>query len=133
MSLADLGKGCAPVLITAEIKGPEVEGWYCPAVIWSFPDGTEAREESDCPSFERRHECVESQAGCGVLGWRRLPDGSVAEDRKDCPCTVIGYPRLWTRRLCAPARDDGGWWQVGVRLEKSDRTVARADVRFLVR
>ena len=52
----DLGRGCSEVLLTAEIRGPETERFYCPAVTWEFPDGTRASEESDCPPFEEREE-----------------------------------------------------------------------------
>lgn len=46
--------GCGPVLLVAEIKGPEVEEWYCPKVEWEMPDGTRATEESDCDPFADR-------------------------------------------------------------------------------
>ena len=47
---------CASVLLVAEIRGPEVESWYCPRLEWEFPDGTRATEESDCPPFDQREE-----------------------------------------------------------------------------
>ena len=48
------GIGCSNVLLTAEIKGPESEAWYCPEVVWGMPDGTKAATESDCPPFPER-------------------------------------------------------------------------------
>lgn len=44
------------MLLTAEIRGPETEEWYCPAVEWTFPDGTRASEESDCAPFADRDD-----------------------------------------------------------------------------
>lgn len=48
------------VLLTAELHGEEREDWYCPAVKWRFPDGTEggcgSSVESDCPPFEERDD-----------------------------------------------------------------------------
>lgn len=55
ISLAS-GIGCSNVLLTAEIKGPETEAWYCPEVVWSMPDGTKAASESDCAPFSERTE-----------------------------------------------------------------------------
>ena len=43
---------CSEVLVVAEIKGPEVERFYCPRVEWAWPDGTMSSEESDCPPYE---------------------------------------------------------------------------------
>jgi hypothetical protein len=91
--------GCSEVLLTAEIVGPEVEGWYCPAIEWTFPDGTRASEESDCAPFDEREE----------------------------------YPRLWRRRVCAPAHPHGLEWTVEVRLSRSGKTIARAEQKFIVK
>lgn len=52
----DLARGCSTVILTAEIKGVEDERWYCPKIVWSMPDGTEAMEESDCAPFEERED-----------------------------------------------------------------------------
>ena len=41
------------ILISAEIVGPEVERYYCPAVTWILPDGLSS-VESDCDPFEER-------------------------------------------------------------------------------
>jgi hypothetical protein len=42
------------VLLTAEIVGPETEEYYCPEVIWLWPNGTLSSEESDCEPFAAR-------------------------------------------------------------------------------
>jgi len=47
------GKG-RPILLTAEIVGPETEEYYCPKVVWLLEDGTRSSEESDCEPYERR-------------------------------------------------------------------------------
>jgi hypothetical protein len=54
-SLAPLG-GVTPILLTAEIEGPENEAYYCPEVVWVWPNGTRSSEESDCEPFEERRE-----------------------------------------------------------------------------
>lgn len=99
MQTVDLAKGCSQVLMTAEIKGTEDEGWYCPQVIWEMPDGTQAMEESDCAPFEERED----------------------------------YPRIWRRRICAPAHPIGEPWTVNVKLKKNDKTIAFAEIRFVVK
>lgn len=126
--------GCSVVRLTANLQGAEDEGWYCPRVTWTFPDGTDHIQEEDCPPFERRNECIESQAGCGVVGFRLKPDGTYEDVVKECPCTIIGYPRRWTIPVCAPTNEnDGGKWQVGVRLSKLDRTLATGTQDFYVK
>lgn len=42
------------VVLVAELLGREDERFYCPAVRWRLPDGTEATEESDCPPWTER-------------------------------------------------------------------------------
>lgn len=37
-----------PIMLTAEVTGPDVEAFYCPRVVWELPDGTESSTESDC-------------------------------------------------------------------------------------
>jgi hypothetical protein len=45
----------APILLTAELSGDaEPEGWYCPRVVWTWPDGTESGVEGDCPPYAER-------------------------------------------------------------------------------
>lgn len=44
----------APILLTAEIVGPETEEYYCPEVVWVWPNGTRSTEESDCEPFDAR-------------------------------------------------------------------------------
>jgi hypothetical protein len=53
VSLAPPGS-FTPILLTAEIVGPETERYYCPEVVWTWPDGTHSSEESDCDPFEER-------------------------------------------------------------------------------
>ena len=43
-----------PILLTAEIVGPETEEYYCPEVVWLWPNGTRSTEESDCEPFDAR-------------------------------------------------------------------------------
>jgi hypothetical protein len=134
VSIANIGTGCAPVRLTAEIRGPEDEKWYCPRVDWVWPDGTTSSTESDCPPFERRHECLEPQTDCGSKGWRRNPiTGEIEDIMKDCPCTIIGYPRRWSQNVCAPAHPDGGSWVVNVRLLRAGKLFAQENVSFIVR
>ena len=53
VSMAPPG-GIIPILLTAEIVGPETEEYYCPEVVWVWPNGTRSSEESDCEPFETR-------------------------------------------------------------------------------
>lgn len=125
---------CSTIIMTAEIKGPEDEKWYCPKVEWELPDGTTATEESDCSPFEKRHECREDQTGCGVRGFRLNPITGKYEDKvKECACTITGYPRIWRRRLCAPSHPRGEEWSVWVRLSMRGKTLARQEIRFWVK
>lgn len=55
VSLAPPG-GVSPILLTAEIVGPETEKYYCPEVVWIWPNGTYSSEESDCEPFEERSD-----------------------------------------------------------------------------
>lgn len=133
MSLAG-PRGCSSVLVTAEIVGPEDENWYCPKIEWEMPDSTNAVEESDCSPFEKRHQCLEDQTGCGMRGFRLNPITDQYEDVvKECACTISGYPRIWRRRICAPAHPNGDEWSVWVRLSKNNKTIARQEIRFWVK
>lgn len=129
LSLADLGTGCAPVLLTARIEGPEVEEWYCPRVEWTWPGGTTSATESDCPPFDARHACREPQVGCA--GWYRDPEGRIVD--RDCPCTIVGYPRVWTRRVCLPPTPTDLPWEVTVALSRGGKTFARERAQVHVR
>lgn len=53
VSIAPPG-GITPILLTAEIVGPESEDYYCPEVIWLWPNGTRSSQESDCEPFADR-------------------------------------------------------------------------------
>jgi len=124
---------CLPVTLTAEITGPETEELYCPRFEWLWPDGTVSAVESDCPPFEARHSCLEPQTGCGLRGFHRAPDGSIVDDVKECPCTIIGYPRRWTERICLPQREDGEPWVLEARIARQGRTLRRASASVTVR
>ena len=55
VSIAPPG-GISRILLTAEIVGPETEEYYCPEVVWLWPNGTRSSQESDCAPFaEREH------------------------------------------------------------------------------
>lgn len=126
--------GCSTVIMTAEIKGVEDEEWYCPKVEWELPDGTTATEESDCAPFEKRNQCAEDQTGCGLTGFYWDPIKKAYVDKvKECPCTITGYPRIWRRRLCAPAHPKGERWEVWVRLSKRGKTLSRQPIHFWVK
>jgi hypothetical protein len=116
VAMADVATGCASVLVTAEIRGPEDEGWYCPAVEWRWPDGTTSMEESDCPPFAERDR----------EGWHRVGETIVDEP-------AFGYPRRWTRWICLPPHPGADAWEIEVRLSRSGRTVARGVGRAHVR
>lgn len=51
-SIAPGGK-LQPILVSAEITGPEDERYYCPEIVWWLPNGMSALE-SDCDPFEER-------------------------------------------------------------------------------
>lgn len=120
--------------MTAEIKGVEDEQWYCPKIEWEFPDGTSATEESDCAPFEQRYSCREDQTGCGLVGFRYNPITNRYEDKvKECSCTITGYPRVWRRRICAPAHPQGESWSVWVTATKNKETLARQEIRFIIK
>ena len=46
--------GITSILLTAEIVGPETEKYYCPEVVWVWPNGTRSSQESDCEPFVER-------------------------------------------------------------------------------
>lgn len=133
VSLAELSTGCAPVLLVAEILGPDTEPWYCPRVDWTWPDGTTSSTESDCPPYEARYACMEPQVGCGLHGWRRDAQGAIVDERTDCPCTIIGFPRRWTRYVCIPPHPQGEAWEIGVRLARGKATIATQRVTVTVK
>ena len=129
MQLSSNALGCGTVMLTAEIKGPETEEFYCPEVIW---DELGSKEQSDCPVFEKRNECMEDQTGCGWQGFKLDPaTGKYKDVVKECPCTIIGYPRRWSRTICAPPLD-GGWYELHVTFRKNKKTIARTSVWFLI-
>jgi hypothetical protein len=99
VSIAKIATGCAQVLLTVEISGPETEAWYCPKIEWEFPDETRASEESDCAPFSTRED----------------------------------YPRRWSRRICAPPHPLGDTWVVVVRFSKGPESLAKGEIRFLVK
>jgi hypothetical protein len=53
ISLAPPGGG-TPILLTAQLVGPETEEYYCPEIVWIWPNGTWSSEEADCEPFESR-------------------------------------------------------------------------------
>lgn len=130
--MAQLGTGCAPVLLIAQIRGPEDESWYCPAVEWTFPDGTRAFVESDCPPFEERNSCQPARGPECALDWH-WESGSFVVDNNPCDCTVPGYPRRWTRNICAPPTLTLDPWVVMVRLLRDGRTIASDAIQVHVR
>ena len=132
ISLID-AQGGSRVTLFAEIKGPEDEKFYCPKVVWELGE-TKAVEESDCAPFEQRHQCRESQVGCGVVGFKLDPRTDQYVDVvKECPCTITGYPRRWKREIYAPPHPQGEAWEVWVRLMKNGKTIARQPIRFWVK
>ena len=133
ISLID-SRGGSKIVLTAEIKGPETEAFYCPQIVWEL-GSTTAKEESDCAPFEQRHQCQESQEGCGLKGWKRDPiTGDITDVVKECPCTITGYPRIWRRTIYAgPGPENGEPWSVWVRLVKNGKTIARQEFRFWVK
>jgi hypothetical protein len=125
-------RGCSDVQLTAKIKGPEVEEWYCPRVEWEKPDETVAAAESDCPPFDLRNECYPPRGAECALNWH-TEEGHFVVDENPCDCTVPGYPRTWRLDFCAPAHPYGSVWSVTVRLKKNGKTLAQDSVRFLVK
>lgn len=53
VSMAPFGR-LKSIMLTAEIVGPEVEEYYCPEVVWHWPNGARSMEESDCDPFVSR-------------------------------------------------------------------------------
>jgi hypothetical protein len=135
IQVVDIAHGCSAVLLTAEIRGPEDERWYCPRVTWEKPDETKAIEESDCPPFAERYDCYPKLPEKCQPGWHRNRDGKILdnEEQSGCECNVVGYPRRWSISLCAPAHPQGEAWEVWARLEGGGKTVARQPVRFWVK
>jgi hypothetical protein len=123
------GDWCLPVLLTAEIRGPETPELYCPRVEWRWPDGTVTTRESDCPPFEARDSCVEPQA---PRGFHRDASGAVVDDDPG-PCTIIGYPRRWTQAVCLPGSGEGETrWEIEVWLSRAGKVLRRGGVTVLV-
>jgi len=67
---------------------------------------------------------------CPAVEWI-LPDGTSHKEESDCPpfSEREEYPRLWTRRICAPPGD----WTVDVRLSKDGRLLRRGSIDFWVK
>lgn len=55
------------ITLTAEVVGPETEAWYCPRVVWRYPDGTESSNEGDCPEWAPGVESVRRWTKRGSL------------------------------------------------------------------
>jgi len=70
---------------------------------------------------------------CPKVTWE-FPDGTQATEESDCaPFEERDeYPRIWRRRLCAPAHPQGEAWIVYVSLSKKD-VIARQEIRFFVK
>jgi len=135
MQISDIGRGGADVLLTAELKGPEVEEWYCPKVTWEFPDSTKATHEQDCAPFEQRNECYPALAAdCGFTGFKLNKQTGEYENKfKECACNITGYPNIWRMRKGAPAHPYGEHWSVWVSLSKNGKLLARQEIRFWVK
>jgi len=133
ISIASPGVGCSQVLFTAEIRGPEVEAWYCPRVEWQWPDSTVSAEESDCPPFDVRWECYPARGPECALDWHTDPLGGRVIDRNPCECVIPGYPRRWTRHVCVPPHPQGDDWEFGVRLSARGKTISIQRARVLVK
>lgn len=126
---------CLPVLLTAEITGPETPELYCPKVEWIGLDGEVfSTVESDCPPFEARDSCLEPQTGCGVTGFHLDPvTDKYVDDVKECPCTIIGYPRRWIQRVCLPQMGDRQeHWTIGVHLLRNGKLLRYESVNVIV-
>lgn len=128
----NISRGCSDVRLTAEIKGPEDERWYCPKVSWEKPDGAVSTEESDCPPFEDRNVCRPLRGAECALDWH-IENGHFVVDNNPCDCTVPGYPRVWHLGLCAPSHPTGDTWEVKVMLTKNSKTLVQDFVRFVVK
>jgi len=133
ISIANPGVGCSQVLFVAEIRGPEVEAWYCPRVEWQWPDGTVSAEESDCPPFDVRWECQPARGPECTLDWHTDPLGGRVIDRNPCECTIPGFPRRWTRQVCVPPHPRGEEWEIGVRLSARGKTISTQRARVTVK
>lgn len=132
VQIVNIATGCSKVWITAELKGPEVEEWYCPKITWIKPDGTKSVHQQDCPPFAERNECYPKQGPECIQGWHRDPNGIIIENA-ECPCTVVGYPKRWIHiPICAPEHPAGDAWEVVVFLESNSKML-RQTVRFLVK
>ena len=133
MSIANPGVGCSQVLFTAEIRGPEVEAWYCPRVEWLWPNGAVSAEESDCPPFDMRWECRPARGPECTLDWHTDPLGGRVIDLNPCECTIPGYPRRWYRPVCVPPHPQEEDWEIGVRLSAHGKTIAFQRARVTVK
>lgn len=51
MVLTDPAIQGAFVTVHASIEGQLTEDWYCPRVVFTWPDGTRSEIESDCPAW----------------------------------------------------------------------------------
>lgn len=71
---------------------------------------------------------------CPQVIWE-MPDGTQAMEESDCPPFEEreDYPRIWRRRVCAPAHPKGDPWSVYVRLKKNDKVIGFSEIRFVVK
>jgi len=71
---------------------------------------------------------------CPKITWE-MPDSTIASEESDCQPyeTREDYPRIWRRRVCAPAHPYGEPWSVWVRIEKNGKTLGRQEIRFWVK
>jgi len=91
--------------VTAEIKGPEVESYYCPGVLWKYTSAmgeTKNYQEGDCPPFEQRQSrqvCAQNASLEQEVG-DESPDeakSKVDECIGNSTYNNNSYQRVWTR------------------------------------
>lgn len=71
---------------------------------------------------------------CPQVVWE-MPDGTQAMEESDCAPFEEReeYPRIWRRRICAPAHPNGEHWSIFVKLIKNKEVLARSEIRFVVK
>lgn len=71
---------------------------------------------------------------CPEIEWT-LPDETVSIEESDCaPFSERDYyPRIWSRRVCYPSHPHGNAWITTVRLKKSGKVIAQAEIRAYVK
>jgi len=125
----------AYVTVTAELKGPETEEFYCPEVVFISGFGInriESKVEQDCVPFEERNVVPPIPPECQM----RLRDGSIIVPA----CyhntrTAPGFPRRWTRRyVVGQCQIEGETCQytVTVELRRNGRTFKTGSTNFIV-